>query len=252
MTTGVLIALIGLGALVAAGAGYLAGRSQPRAVDLERIATLGKELEAARDELETWRTQAETSAAEAAASREQIESSRAGIDAHFEASAALFGRLAQDYRALFDHFTDSADRLGVSEAQARALVEGVRQELLADPGVADAGSGGDSTDTAESDAVGLRDPQEDADGGEVSGEAATAAPDGEIADVRSETAAVHDPTDRTAPAEDPGTDAPGSLERSRADTNSAAVGAAPPHEDEDEDEGRSEVSDDDVTIRRDP
>ena len=120
--------LITLGAfafLATALIGFLVGRSRPRQTDLARIAELEGALEQTRTELEASAGEIESAHAEAAATR-------AGIDAHFDRSAALFGRLAQDYRALFDHWTESAGRLGVSESQAEALIEGVRTQLLAD------------------------------------------------------------------------------------------------------------------------
>ena len=120
--------LITLGAfafLATALIGFLVGRSRPRQADLARIAELEGALEQTRTELEASAGEIESAHAEAAATR-------AGIDAHFDRSAALFGRLAQDCRALFDHWTESAGRLGVSESQAEALIEGVRTQLLAD------------------------------------------------------------------------------------------------------------------------
>lgn len=98
-------ALIALLAIVAAGLGLALGRRQPRAEDLARIAELEAEL---------------------AAARSSAESTKGDVDEHFEASAALFGRLARDYRALFEHWADSATKLGVSEHRATAIIDQAR------------------------------------------------------------------------------------------------------------------------------
>ena len=119
------IALGALAALIAGMVGFFVGRSRPRAADLARITELDAALKQKQSELEASVGQLDSARAEA-------EATRTGIDAHFDRSAALFGRLAQDYRALFDHWTESAGRLGVSDAQAEALIEGVRTQLLAD------------------------------------------------------------------------------------------------------------------------
>ena len=141
-----LLVFTGLATFLAGAIGYILGRGRPRASDLERIDTLVKELEAARAETQAAETRGRELDAELAASREEIDASRAGIDTHFEGTAALFGRLAQDYRALFDHFAESAERLGVSDAQTRALVDGVREKLLAEPAsLAENADAGDAT-----------------------------------------------------------------------------------------------------------
>ena len=103
--------LAALAALVAGTLGYLAGRRRPRADDLERIAELEAALEAARSRAET---------------------SQDGIDAHFEKSAELFGQLARDYRALFEHWAESANDLGTSGTRAAAIIDRARSGLLED------------------------------------------------------------------------------------------------------------------------
>lgn len=142
MATNVLVLLLfaGLAAVLLGTFGYIYGRGRPRAMDLERIAELEAELTAAREELDATGSEAASLRERLTASEAEAATTRTGIDEHFEASAALFGRLAQDYRELFDHLTDSAQRLGVSEARTEAMVEGVRAKLLADAREADAES----------------------------------------------------------------------------------------------------------------
>jgi uncharacterized membrane-anchored protein YhcB (DUF1043 family) len=125
-------ALTALVAIAAAGLGLLLGRRQPRARDLARIAELEAEL---------------------AAARSSAESTKGGIDEHFEASAALFGKLAQDYRALFEHWADSATRLGVSEDRAAAIIDQARARLLENARTVDAETGADAETTATDEAA---------------------------------------------------------------------------------------------------
>lgn len=104
-------ALVALVTIAAAALGYFLGRRQPREEDLARIAELEGRLERAQASAETTRDD---------------------IDEHFETSAALFGKLAQDYRDLFEHWADSATRLGVSETRAGAIIDQARSRLLED------------------------------------------------------------------------------------------------------------------------
>lgn len=69
--------------------------------------------------------------------RRQVESMQAGVNDHFEQSAMLFGRLAKDYREFLDHFSDSAQSLGLSERRARELIEQGFQPVLTHDAVAE-------------------------------------------------------------------------------------------------------------------
>ena len=69
-------------------------------------------------------------AAELEQAREQAESVQDNVSEHFEQSAMLFGKLAADYREFLDHFSASAQNLGLSEARARELIEQGFQPLL--------------------------------------------------------------------------------------------------------------------------
>ena len=62
--------------------------------------------------------------------RQQAQSVQANVNEHFEQSAVLFGRLAKDYREFLDHFSSSAQSLGLSEGRARELLEQGFQPLL--------------------------------------------------------------------------------------------------------------------------
>ena len=76
-------------------------------------------------------------AAELDAARQQAESVQANVSEHFEQSAVLFGKLAADYREFLDHFSASAQNLGLSEARARELIEQGFQPLLTHEAVDD-------------------------------------------------------------------------------------------------------------------
>jgi uncharacterized membrane-anchored protein YhcB (DUF1043 family) len=82
----------------------------------KRNAPKKSELNALRDQLHT----AQTETAEI----------REGVSDHFEQSAVLFGRLAQDYRSFVEHFSESAQTLGISEGHARELLEQATQPLV--------------------------------------------------------------------------------------------------------------------------
>ncbi|MEJ2087445.1 MAG: DUF1043 family protein [Gammaproteobacteria bacterium] len=69
--------------------------------------------------------------------RRQAETMQAGVNDHFEQSAMLFGRLAKDYREFLDHFSDSAQALGLSEQRARELIEQGFQPVLTHDAVAE-------------------------------------------------------------------------------------------------------------------
>ncbi len=82
----------------------------------KRNAPKKSELDALRDQLHAART-------ETAEIRE-------GVSGHFEQSAVLFGRLAQDYRAFIEHFSESAQTLGISEIHAREMLEQASAPLV--------------------------------------------------------------------------------------------------------------------------
>lgn len=75
------------------------------------------------------------------AAQAEAEQVRGEVDRHFEQSARMFGRLADDYRSFFEHFAQTAQNLGMSEARARSLLQ------RADPRLAalEHGSGGDAS-----------------------------------------------------------------------------------------------------------
>lgn len=60
--------------------------------------------------------------------RHELASVREGVSDHFEQSARIFGRLAGEYRAFYEHFTETARELGISERRASELLQ------QADPG----------------------------------------------------------------------------------------------------------------------
>jgi len=124
------ILLLLLASAVAAAAGYAyARRGVPSQSDLE---ALQNELDAA---------------------RKQAEKVQADVSGHFEQSAVLFGRLAHDYRAFLEHFSKSAQELGISESMAHELLQRADQPLLGqDEDVIDtqASSGAPITQTAAS------------------------------------------------------------------------------------------------------
>lgn len=93
----------------AAGAGFAYGRrGGPSQADLDAVQ---QQLDQARSE--------------AAAVQENV-------TGHFERSALLFGRLAHDYRDFLEHFSESAQELGISEIRARELLERADLPLLGD------------------------------------------------------------------------------------------------------------------------
>jgi uncharacterized membrane-anchored protein YhcB (DUF1043 family) len=62
--------------------------------------------------------------------RQQAETVQSGVNEHFEQSAVLFGNLAKDYREFLEHFSDSAQSLGLPASRARELLEQGFQPLL--------------------------------------------------------------------------------------------------------------------------
>lgn len=92
-----------LGILVAAGVlviGFLAGRL---------TAPGERHTEALREERD--------------AARQELGAMRERVNDHFGESARLFGNLANDYRALYEHFAHSAQDLGLPETDRREMLE---------------------------------------------------------------------------------------------------------------------------------
>lgn len=54
------------------------------------------------------------------------------VNQHFGESARLFGNLAHDYRALYEHFAHSARDLGLSEGERREMLESAIRPLPAE------------------------------------------------------------------------------------------------------------------------
>jgi uncharacterized membrane-anchored protein YhcB (DUF1043 family) len=100
-------------AIVAAVAGFFGGRAS--APNEQRVREMSQERDQARAEAEQVRGE---------------------VARHFDESARMFGRLAQDYRAFFEHFAETAQNLGMSEGRARELLH------RADPRIVDASSQG--------------------------------------------------------------------------------------------------------------
>ncbi len=108
--------------LVVAGVAAWVGHSVAK-----RAAPSQSELDELKNELE--------------AARQTAESVQANVSDHFEQSAVLFGKLASDYREFLEHFSSSAQALGLSEARARELIERGSQPLLSHDDSADAALG---------------------------------------------------------------------------------------------------------------
>jgi len=76
------------------------------------------------------RTELDRLESELAQTHEHSETVQSSVNEHFEQSAVLFGQLAKDYREFLDHFSSSAQTLGLSETHARELLEQGFQPLL--------------------------------------------------------------------------------------------------------------------------
>ena len=98
------------------------------------------------------------------AAHAETEEIRTGVGDHFEQSAVLFGRLAQDYRAFIEHFSESAQSLGISELRARELLEQASQPLVTHE---DQESGSDPIDADALTKVDLVDPADAVEAGEI-------------------------------------------------------------------------------------
>jgi uncharacterized membrane-anchored protein YhcB (DUF1043 family) len=64
-------------------------------------------------------------------SRDELDAVRNKVDDHFSESARLFGTLAHDYHALFDHFAQTARQLGLDERETRDLLSPAMRRLPA-------------------------------------------------------------------------------------------------------------------------
>lgn len=111
--------------IVATGIAFLIGRKSAS----KRADALNTRLAGLQKELDTTREQAEADLAQA---RDKAAAVEDGVTSHFEQSAVLFGKLAQDYRAFFEHFSTSAQQLGVSEGVAQQLLAQLDQPLISE------------------------------------------------------------------------------------------------------------------------
>jgi len=85
----------------------------------------------------------------------EVDRVRGEITRHFEESAGMFGRLADDYRTFFEQFAQTAQNLGMSEGRTRELLRQADPRLVADQSTAgSAATSGDSGSAPESDARG--------------------------------------------------------------------------------------------------
>jgi len=76
----------------------------------------------------------------------EVDRVRGEVTRHFEESATMFGRLADDYRTFFEQFAQTAQNLGVSEGRTRELLRQADPRLVADQSTA--GTTTESADTA--------------------------------------------------------------------------------------------------------
>lgn len=111
--------------IVATGIAFLIGRKSAS----KRADALNTRLDTLQEELDTTRKQAEADLVQAQDKAAAVED---GVTSHFEQSAVLFGKLAQDYRAFFEHFSSSAQQLGVSEGVAQQLLAQLDQPLISE------------------------------------------------------------------------------------------------------------------------
>lgn len=63
--------------------------------------------------------------------RDELSSVRDRVENHFSESARLFGTLAHDYHALFDHFAETARHLGLTERETDELLSPAMRRLPA-------------------------------------------------------------------------------------------------------------------------
>jgi uncharacterized membrane-anchored protein YhcB (DUF1043 family) len=105
MATEILL-LAGLAGIAGLVLGFLAGRLS--APSLRKNEGLRRERDEAQSELDRMREQ---------------------VDQHFGESARLFSNLAHDYRALYEHFAESAGQLGLSESERREILVSATKPL---------------------------------------------------------------------------------------------------------------------------
>lgn len=124
--------------VIATVAAFFIGRKSAS----QRADALNTRLDALQGELDTTRERAEAELAQAQADAAAVEE---GVTSHFEQSAVLFGNLAKDYRAFFEHFSNSAQQLGVSEGVARQLLAQLDEPLISETAAAEATIGVEET-----------------------------------------------------------------------------------------------------------
>lgn len=62
----------------------------------------------------------------------EVDRVRGEVTRHFEESATMFGRLADDYRTFFEQFAQTAQNLGLSEGRARELLQQADPRLVSE------------------------------------------------------------------------------------------------------------------------
>jgi|GEM_PF-3413590 len=100
--------MLAIAVVLALGLGFAAGRMS--APTQRRVQEMEKERDAARTEAESVRKE---------------------VNRHFEESARMFGKLADDYRSFFQQFARTAQNLGLSEGHARQLLQQADPSLVA-------------------------------------------------------------------------------------------------------------------------
>lgn len=111
--------LVALAVVAALVAGFFLGRGS--APTQQRL----KALEQERDE-----------------ARAEVQRVEKEVASHFEQSARMFGRLADDYRSFFEHFARTARNLGLSEGRARELLQRADPRMVAEQSTTAATGGG--------------------------------------------------------------------------------------------------------------
>lgn len=104
----------------------------------------------------------------------EVDRVRGEVTRHFEESATMFGRLADDYRTFFEQFAQTAQNLGVSEGRTRELLRQADPRLVADQSAAGTAAGSDEsapapepeTGSEESEAMGFEAATPQSVGGE--------------------------------------------------------------------------------------
>lgn len=62
----------------------------------------------------------------------EVDRVRGEVTRHFEESAQMFGRLADDYRTFFKQFAQTAQNLGLSEGRARELLQQADPKMVSE------------------------------------------------------------------------------------------------------------------------